>query len=171
MSYATYRVGDLVNDYRLLDQVQENYFDHNDEFTTDHGFNIAAGIVQIDTVSTGLSIEDPEIGTLKMYRKTWDFINEDEYKGNVEWSEIGTHFCLDQEFNDVEGNNEETKFYPTDPFSEKKLKLYGNKLKCMDEENNTIFGNYNSPQANNLVIVFELCNPDLRKCKSDSEIK
>ena len=151
--------------------MQEDYFDYNDEFTTDHGFNIAAGIVQIDTVSTGPSIEDPEIGTLKMYSKTWDFISENEYKGNVQWNEIGTHFCSDQDFNDVEGNNKETKFYPTDPFSEKKLKLYGNKLKCMDHENNTIFGNYNSPQANNLVIVFELCNPDLRKCKSDDEIK
>ena len=121
------------NDYKLHDQVQENYFDYNDTFTTNDGFNIAAGIVQIDSESTGPSIEDPEIGTLKMYRKTWDFTNEDEYKGNVEFFPIATHFCEDKDFNDVDGSNEESNFYPTDPFSEKKLKIYGNKLKCMND--------------------------------------
>ena len=105
LGYALLRIEDLLSEYKILDQVQENYFDHNDTFTTNDGFSIAAGIVQIDTEATGPSIEDPEIGTLKMYRKTWDFISEEEYKGNVEWEEIETHFCQDKDFNDVEGNN------------------------------------------------------------------
>ena len=34
----------------------------------------------------------------------------------------------------------------------------------------SIYGNYDSPSVNNLMIVFEKCNPEERKCKSDKEI-
>ena len=43
---------------------------------------------------------------------------------------------------------------------------------CVEKlEELSIYGDFTSPQANNLMIVFEKCNPTLEnKCKSKEEI-
>ena len=77
LSYGSYKIKDLVEfkDYRLLESKVDNYFEDSANFTTNEGFHVAAGIV--DTGSdTGSIIEDPEIGTVKMYIKTWNIHDE-----------------------------------------------------------------------------------------------
>ena len=40
-------------------------------------------------------------------------------------------------------------------------------MKCLDEDLTQLFGNYDSKMANNLMIVFEKCNKEVRTCKTD----
>ncbi len=43
-------------------------------------------------------------------------------------------------------------------------------MKCIDEVDTTIFGNYNSDKASNMMIVFDRCDRTLRTCKSETMI-
>ena len=54
----------------------------------------------------------------------------------------------------------QSKFFKTDSDSMKDLKIYGPKMKCIDDDSMSIFGHYDSSSANNLMIVFEKCNPE-----------
>ena len=56
-------------DYKLYSSLQENYFSEIDALTSSDGFIVAAGVVDLETDANEPSIEDPEIGTIKIYRK------------------------------------------------------------------------------------------------------
>ena len=78
LSYGSYKIKDLVEfkDYRLLESRVDNYFEDSANFTTNEGFHVAAGIVNTDDEYAVDNIEDPEIGTVKMYIKTWNIHDE-----------------------------------------------------------------------------------------------
>ena len=46
---------------------------------------------------------DPEIGTLKMIMKSWNV--SDETKGRIEFEEIKSRQCNEDDFNDLKGSN------------------------------------------------------------------
>ena len=73
--YGMYKIQDLLsyNDYRLFDYKSHHFFKDTDNFTTNDGFHIAAGFVNLENndPSSGL-IEDPEVGTVKFFFKSWD---------------------------------------------------------------------------------------------------
>ena len=68
-SYSTYKFIDLIelNDYKIQEEKREKYYEHNVPFTQEQGFQVAACVTSYDGNSE--SIEDPEIGTVKMYIK------------------------------------------------------------------------------------------------------
>ena len=43
-------------------------------------------------------------------------------------------------------------------------------MKCITDDLTEIQGNYNTYSAQNLMVVFEKCDPEKQKCKSESEI-
>ena len=43
-------------------------------------------------------------------------------------------------------------------------------MKCIDEKQIEIMGNYNTDKASNLMIVFEFCDKTVRTCASDETI-
>ena len=57
-------------------------------------------MVDYSSEVTGVSIEDPEIGTLKMYLKSWGV-----YGAGITFREVNTTLCTKDHFNDVEGSN------------------------------------------------------------------
>ena len=59
-----------LGDYTLEKAYEENYFPSDEEFSQKDGFYIAAALTTYD--GSPESIEDPTIGTLKMYIKSWD---------------------------------------------------------------------------------------------------
>ena len=129
---------------------------------------IAAAITSWDG-SPG-AIEDPDIGTLKIYIKGWDAYNE-ETKGSLVWTEIKLMPC-DSMLNDVEGSNQNSPFFKVHPNSLSDFEKYSPKLKCISPDQNvTLFGNYDTNQGQNLMVVFEKCDRFLRDtCKSEDEI-
>ena len=81
----------------------------------DQGFQVAACVTSYDGSSK--VIEDPTIGELKMYTKAWDSLDP-ETNGNILWTDLKTHLCKPEDFNNVEGSNKNSKFFKTDPVSE-----------------------------------------------------
>ena len=43
-------------------------------------------------------------------------------------------------------------------------------MKCIDQEELEISGNYDTDQASNLMVVFEVCDKEVRTCASDEAI-
>ena len=111
---------DLQN-YQLLDQEQEKFYSENDTFTSEDGFHVAAGVVSLKSGGSPESVEDPEIGTVKMYLKSWN-MKED---AGVQFEEISTSFCEKEDFNDIDDSNEESKFFPPTNNSVTQIDLYG----------------------------------------------
>lgn len=88
--------------------------------TQELGFQVAAAITAYD--GSPDIIEDPEIGSIKMYIKYWGVFEGSEGAiggdGTFDFKEIKTKLCEKNDFNNVEGTNEKTKFYRTDAESE-----------------------------------------------------
>ena len=66
-----------------------------DPLTSKQGFMLAAGISSYD--DTRVPIEDEEIGTIKLYEKSWDVANVDT-TGTLEFNEIPTRKCTYEDF-------------------------------------------------------------------------
>ena len=127
-SYGSFKFRDLLdsNDFQLSEVKQKYYFSESDVFTSDDGFQVAAAVISIDpTVDT---TEDPEIGTLKMYKKVF---SEDI---ETYFTEIKTRPCNDSDLNDIDDSNSQSNFYPINKYSEHNQKIFGLKLKCIDNE-------------------------------------
>ena len=81
-----------LTNYKIQEEKLEKYFQHDEPFTQAQGFQVAAAITSYDGSSE--SIEDEEIGTIKMYIKWSGEDNpeatEDQKLG---FSEIKTKLC------------------------------------------------------------------------------
>ena len=52
------------------------------------------------------------------------------------------------------------------------MNTYSGKMKCLKDSNSTeIFGSYNTDKASNFMVVFEKCDKEKRKCKSEKKIQ
>ena len=72
LAYMIYKAQILfeLDDYSLEKAYEENFFPSDEAFSQKDGFYIAAALTNYDGSSE--VIEDPTIGTLKMYIKSWD---------------------------------------------------------------------------------------------------
>ena len=98
-----------------------------------------------------------------MILSTWDQIGLPSKGEGVDFignKELVTRTCTENDFRD--------KFYGIHS-SFVADKDYTKKMKCTDEEYN-IWGDYNTGSSSNLKVVFDLCDPKKRKCKSQAEI-
>ena len=77
-----------------------------DSFGSENGFHLAAGVT--DYSSNEEPIEDPEIGTIKFIKKTWDSTDLDG-GGAFKFEEIPTRPCTSEDFFE----ESDTSFYPT----------------------------------------------------------
>ena len=70
--------------------------------------------------------------------------------------------------------NDRNLFYEPAKSALKDIDNYGGKLQCIDNiDDLRLWGNYNTPDTRNLMIVFDKCNNATSPviCKSDAEIK
>ena len=110
--------------------------------------------------------EDPEIGTLKLYYKHYYVPGFEE---DFDFYELESEFCDPaKDFNDVEGSNPESGFYPTHPSSVVDLKRLESLLKCVREPYG-IVGDFDTAITGSLMAIFEKCDRVKRSCKSEAE--
>ena len=111
LSFSTTKFSSLKDkdEYSIMKAVKEDFYDPTDEFTTEDGFQVAAAVIDYSD-STSSSIEDPEIGSIKMYLKSWGVYDSD---GKVTFKEVKTAFCSKKYLNDQDGTNSESKFFQT----------------------------------------------------------
>ena len=81
-----------------------------------------------------------------------------------------TRPCKPEDINWGTDPDTKSKFFPVNPVSIPDLKVYSQKMKCIDEDELEILGNYNTDKASNLMIVFEFCDKEVRTCASDETI-
>ena len=114
MSYGGYKLQDLLiyNDYQLYKINELFYYKDSDAFTSADGFHLAAGIISYEDDPDVGTKEDPEIGTIKFYSKHWD-VYDPVTKGDLTFTEIKSRPCEKKDFNNIEGSNIESRFYPT----------------------------------------------------------
>ena len=89
----------------------------------------------------------------------------------VSFKELKHRPCTDDDFfKREEGDTNESiyGFYKLSEGTEAVLKD-GYNLKCIDEDL-SIYGDFNTYTASNLMVTFERCNPKERTCKSKEEI-
>ena len=108
LAYGGYKFTDLMeyNDYRLMKVEQENFYDMRDPFGSPDGFMLALGVT--DYTSNKEPVEDPEIGIMKLIKKTWDATDLDG-GGALSFAEIPTRTCTAEDFFD----KSKSSFYPT----------------------------------------------------------
>ena len=61
-------------------------------------------------------------------------------------------------------------FFKSSEVTEKVLTAYMDTLYCINEPFE-MFGDYESETASNLIVVYEKCDPERRKCKSPEVIE
>ena len=167
LTYLSYRIAvlSLYEDYKITHALEEDHFGIFPEFSQQDGFRVAAGLVSYEGSE---QIEDPEIGTLKFYYKHF---SHPDYEELFEFKELESEFCeRAKDFNDVEGSNPGSGFYPTHPSSVVDLDRLGNLLKCVREPYG-IVGNFDTHIAGTLMVTFEKCDRTKRSCKSEAEIE
>ena len=79
-------------------------------FGTKDGFQLAAAITSYN--SNTVPEEDPEIGEIKLIKKTWDVEDPDD-SGSLQFKEIPTRPCTEYDF----AGHADSLFYPPKPTS------------------------------------------------------
>lgn len=127
------------------------------------GFRIAVTVTSFGDLS---EIEDPSIGTVEFYLKSWtDEVNADP----LTFKKLKTRTC-DRKLDFGDGADNEGKSF-FNPLHSKSTSYQGyiKKMKCVDEPFE-IFGDYNTNVASNLMVTFVKCDPQLRQCADDATI-
>ena len=83
-----------------------------------------------------------------------------------------THICTSEELGLTDSKSENVSnghFFPIHEKSVEVIKLYKKKLLCIDKEESTLFGDYNSLAARTITVQLKKCHGKVY-CKSDEEI-
>ena len=155
--YSIYSNG---SDYSIVTEVVEHHFSDDYEFSAREGFRVAAAIVAGDTEDQ--STEDPSIGSVKFFIKRWK--ND---LSSLEFIELKSRICTPADFafdEEFPGKS----FFPIHE-SSMSLKPLLPVLSCI-EGPYSIYGDYNTGNASNLMITFTRCNPAERQCQDEKAI-
>ena len=103
------------------------FFDSDYEYTT--GLMFAFGVTAYD--SNPEPIEDPTIGVLRPYYKSWGI---HAGIGGIHWELLPTRECTQAELHVNNMTDPDSLFYKPHPNSAADLSFYYKKLKCLDIE-------------------------------------
>ena len=76
-------------------------------------------------------IEDPSIGVIKPYYKSWGL---DDTLSSVRWEQLTTRECTLAELHLRNESDPQSLFYKPHPNSERDLDFYFSKMKCLDQD-------------------------------------
>ena len=126
---------------------------------------LAAGVTAYDNSSA--DITDPSIGQLKFIIKSFS------PTGDIDlFTELETKTCPLEYFL-IDNFDVKTPFFEFPSYSENDVKIYGPKMRCLTKpEQLSLWGNFDTSYASNLMIVFEKCSNSTSSvpCKTEKEI-
>ena len=141
------------------------YLDSTFTFKQEDGFAVAAAIWHGDE-SLNTIEEDPEIGQIKFVVKHWGDPSE-----GPKFRKLATRTCRPEDMSVSEGETRnEYGFFSFDPDTVTNEAEVKDRLVCADEPYE-IKGHYDSYSAANLMVVYEVCDPKQRTCKSKEKIE
>ena len=106
--FAYLKLQDLLGykDYSVMERTNFEFFDSNASFGHENGLAFTSGLIEWDDGEK--IVEDPTYGQLRFYVKSWG----PGAPYDETFHEIGSHFCLESETNDIENSNSESSnFY------------------------------------------------------------
>ena len=116
-------------------------------------------------------IEDPSIGVLQPYYKSWGI---KEGVGSVDFEPLPTRKCTEAELHVNDQSDPNSKFFKAHELSQGDQAFYYKKLKCLNMDHIEVQGDYNSPRTRSFVLLFERCDNSTYTgpgfCKSDEYI-
>ena len=115
-------------------------------------------------------IEDPSVGILQPYYKSWGIKSE---IGDVDFEPLPTRECTEAELHVNNQTDPNSLFFKPHPNSAADLGFYYKKLKCLDQDALEVQGDYNSPRVRSFVLLFEKCDNSTFNgvCQSPEYIK
>ena len=168
LTFAVYKLAEMSDnaEYQVLTSRKDYFYELTDDVNyEDANFVIAAAVTDYD--GNQKDITDPSIGEIKFYKKRWG----GALRGG--FFELPQTTCDPSSFNH-DGNNAESIFFETDEPYLLDGRTYTPKMKCLSNHDDYLtYGNFDSSQGHNLVVVFERCTAEKSKipCKSDEEFK
>ena len=155
--------------YTVLENSDENVLTSESfSFGRQQGFAIAAAFV-------GTGNLDPEIGQLKFFMKSWASSTEE-----IKFTDMISRHCEKDDFIESsdaeEGQKSAYGFFPMDDTTEIIVNQSSYQLRCIDSDYE-IKGDFNSNAASNLMVTFQVCDPEYpertgaTQCKSKDEIE
>lgn len=114
------------------------------------GFNIAAKVTGYSDYN---DIEDPSIGTVEFYLKSWL-----DDGSPIKFTKVKTRPCSLADFQGEAGASDDDQFFPMH-FKSQSYKRYVPAMKCLDEDI-SIYGDFNTNIAASFMVVFEKCAPE-----------
>ena len=143
------------------------YFTSDDVYSENLMF--AFGVTAYD--SNPEPIEDPTIGVLRPYYKSWGI---KAGIGGIDFELLPTRNCTQAELHINDESASDSLFFESHPNSLADLSFYHKKLKCLDMDSVEVQGDYNSPRTRSFVLLFERCDNSTYTgegvCKSDEYI-
>ena len=116
---------------------QFEYFEPEVAFGHDNKVSIAVAFLSWDLKNNPL--DDWRIGEIKFMLKSWGIPDT----GFL--TELKTHYCTEDEINDIEGTKTNSTFYPISKLSSIDVKAYIGRFKCLDEPEKLVLrGNYDT---------------------------
>ena len=151
-------------DTDIMESSRDTFF--SDEFIFSGNMWFAFAITAYD--SNQESIEDPSIGTLNAYYKTWG-LGEDQA---TTYTPIPSRPCTEAELHANGNYNGEGRFWNPHSGAQGDLDFYWRKFRCLDVDQVEVQGDYNAAKARQFVLLFHRCNPQTYNgvCKPDHEI-
>ena len=143
---------DLVSNYDI------GALTYEDKFTGEDGFFVAAALTNYDDETEPLY--DSRYGDLTLEHHGWDSLRLETSS-----TALPTHSCSDEELG-LDANAE----FPIFAGSFNEVKTWKKKFRCTNNENLVIYGDYNSPKAQQFSIKFKFCDASKRSdCHSKEE--
>ena len=87
-------------------QIHENEYETNTTFGYADGFMVAAAVTAFD--GSSVDIQDPEVGEVKFYLKSWDV---DDVNYGLKFTELKSRLCTRDDF-DYGNSTNESAFFP-----------------------------------------------------------
>ena len=159
--YDKYIVLKTASDITILRNVRNRAFTFDDQFTGENNnLFLAAALTKYDGDTE--SIERPEYGELKISIWRWGFV------GGIGSGEtiLDHHTCSDEELGLTDSPDSVT--FPLVENSFNEVNTWKKKFKCVDKEQLSIQGDYNSAKAQQFSFSFKMCEGE--GCKTKEEI-
>lgn len=138
----------------------------DDKFSAAKGLFVAAALTAYDSVEE--SIEEPRFGELVIEHYEW---GNGGILDNSGVGKLDNYACSEEELGlvDDESSSEKFRTFPIYEGSRQEVKIWKNKFKCVDREQQVIWGDYNSVKAQQIAISFKMCQNETY-CESKETI-
>ena len=160
--YSKAMVLNKGSDITIMRQIQEDAYTYEQTFTAEQGLYIAAALSEYDSETE--IIERPEYGELVIEQYGWGY---SETEIGVQSNTLEQRPCSDEELGLIEGGD--SSVYPISKSSRSEVTTWKKKFKCINRSDMEIWGDYNSPKAQQLSVKFRMCKGE--GCEDEEDIR